>query len=98
MFRQVYGAVQQHLKTGRRVAEVNAHNTVVDLPTIAIPLARNSNGRFAALSRARFVHATDGLRMGMVVGDDLLATASKFLFVPLDRFEKALQRPRRGLE
>jgi len=77
---------------------VNPHNTVVDLPPVAIPLAGNSHGRFAALGRARLVHATDGLGVGMILGDDLLAAISKFLFIPLDRFEKALQRPRRGLE
>jgi len=77
---------------------VNTHNTVVDLPPVAIPLAGNSHGRFAALGRARLVHATDGLGVGMILGDDLLAAISEFLFIPLDRFEKALQRPRRGLE
>ena len=96
--RQVQATVQQHLKTGRRVAEVNPHNTVVDLPPVAVPLAGNSHGRFAALGRARLVHTTDGLGVGMILGDDLLAAISEFLFIPLDRFEKALQRPRRGLE
>ncbi len=77
---------------------MNTHNTVVDLPSVAIPLAGNSHGRFAALGRARLVHATDRLGVGMILGDDLLAAISEFLFIPLDRFEKALQRPRRGLE
>lgn len=77
---------------------MNPHNTVVDLPPVAIPLASSSHGRFAALGRARLVHATDGLGVGMILGDDLLAAISKLLFIPLDRFEKALQRPRRGLE
>ncbi len=77
---------------------MNTHNTVVDLPSVAIPLAGNSHGRSAALGRARLVHATDRLGVGMILGDDLLAAISKLLFIPLDRFEKALQRPRRGLE
>ena len=77
---------------------MNTHNTVVDLSAVAIPLAGNSHGRFAALGRARLVHTTDGLGVGMILGDDLLAAISEFLFIPLDRFEKALQRPRRGLE
>jgi hypothetical protein len=73
-------------------------HTVVDLPTVAVPLASDPHGRFAALRRARLIHATDGLGMSMILGDDLLAAISKFLFIPLDRFKKALQRPRRGLE
>jgi hypothetical protein len=75
---------------------VNADHAVVDLPAVAVPLATNSRGRFAALGRARFVHATDGFAVGMLLGNDLLAAISEFLFIPLDRFEKALQRPRRG--
>ena len=77
---------------------MNNHNTVVDLPSVSIPLAGNSHGRFATLGRARFVHATDGLGVGMILSDDLLTTISEFLFIPLDRFEKPLQSPWRGLE
>jgi len=36
--------------------------------------------------------------MGMVFRDDLLTAISEFLFIPFDRFEKALQRPRRSPE
>ena len=77
---------------------MDCHNRVVDLPAVAVPLTGNSHGRFAALGSARLVHATDRLGMGMILGNDLLASIAEFLFIPLDRFEKALQRPRRGLE
>jgi len=97
-FRQIHRAVQQHLKAGHRVAEMNGHHAIVDLAPVAVPLPGNSHGRFAALGRARLIHATDGLDVGMLSGDDLLAAIPKFLFIPLDRFEKALQRSRRGLE
>ena len=69
---------------------MNCHNTVVDLPTVPIPLPTNSHRMLAALGRARLVHATDGLPMGMVLGHDLLAAISQLLFIPLDRFEKTL--------
>ncbi len=69
---------------------MNAHNTVVDLPTVAIPLATGAHRLVAALGRARLVNATDGLPMGMVLGHDLLAAISQLLFIPLDRFEKTL--------
>lgn len=36
--------------------------------------------------------------MGMVLGDGLLAAIPEFFFIPLDRFEEPLQRPRRRLE
>jgi len=69
---------------------VNRHNRVVDLPAIAVPLAGNSHGRLAAFGRARLVHATDRFGVGVHLGNDLLASVSQFLFIPLDRFQKAL--------
>ena len=63
---------------------MNAHNTVVDLSSIAIPLATGTHRLVAALGRAGLVHATDGIGVGMVFGDDLLAAVSELLFTPLD--------------
>ena len=77
---------------------MNADHTVVDLPPVAVPLATNAHSMFATLGRARLVHATDRFEMSMVFRDDLLAPVSELLFIPLDRFEEALQGPRRGLE
>lgn len=70
---------------------MNAHNAIVDFSAVAVPLAGNADGVFAALGRPRLVDATDGLGMGMVFGNDLLTAISEFLFIPFDRFEKALQ-------
>ncbi len=78
------------MKAGRRIAEMNAHNTVVHLPTVSVPLPTSPHCLFATLGRAGLVHATDGLGMDMVFGDDLLAAISELLFIPLDRFEKTL--------
>ena len=69
---------------------MNAHNTIVDFPTVAIPLATGTHGLFAALGGAGLVHATDGLGVGMLLGNNLLAAVSELLFIPLDRFEKTL--------
>ena len=69
---------------------MDAHNTIVDLPTVAIPLATGAHRLIAALGRAGLVNATDGIGVGMVFGDDLLAAVSEFLFIPLDQFEKTL--------
>jgi hypothetical protein len=69
---------------------MNPHNTVVDLPAVAVVLSSNTHRIFAAFRRARFVDATDRLGMGVVFGHDLLASISQLLFIPLDQFEKAL--------
>jgi hypothetical protein len=69
---------------------MNAHHTIVDLPAATIPLATRGHRVVAALVRARLVHATDRLGVGMVLGHNLLASISELLFIPLDRLEKAL--------
>jgi hypothetical protein len=69
---------------------MNAHHTVVDLPAIAVVLTTDTDRLVATLGGAGFVQTTNRLTMGMVLGDHLLATVSKLLFIPLNRFQKAL--------
>ena len=69
---------------------MNGNHTVVDLTPVAVPLATGPNGLVAALGRARLVHATDRVGVGMLCDNDLLAPVSELLFIPLNRFEKAL--------
>jgi len=90
LFGQIDRAIQQHLKTGGRIAEMHSHHAVVDLPPIAVVLPTDAHRLFAALGRSRLIHAADRLGRRMVPGDDLLAPVSEFLFIPLDRFEKPL--------
>lgn len=77
---------------------MHSHHTVVDLALVAVVLPRDGDGFFAALADAGLVHATDGLAMRVILSHDLLAAVSQFLFIPLDRFEKALQGTGLGLE
>ena len=69
---------------------MNAHHAVVDLAAVAVVLPARAHRLLAALGRARLVDAADGLGMGLLLGDDLLAAVAEFFFIPLDRFEKAL--------
>lgn len=88
---------------------MDSHHTVVDLSPVAVVLTSGAHRLDAAFGRAGLVHATAGTRqpvlpgagslwVGMVLGDDLLAAISQLLFIPLDRFQKSLQRPRRRLK
>ncbi len=77
---------------------MNRHHTVVDLTPVAVPLATDPHGLVAALGRARLVDATDRVGVGVLCGHDLLAPVSELLFIPLNQFQKALQRPRRCLK
>ena len=77
---------------------MNTDHTVIHLSPVAVPLATGADGLVAALGGARFVHATNRLGVGVFLGHNLLAPVSQFLFIPLDRFQKTLQRPRRSLE
>lgn len=81
---QVQRAIEQHLKTGNRVAEMDAHHTIIDLPPIAVVLPADAHRLPAAFGRARFVHATDRFAVRMVCGNNLLAVISQFFFIPLD--------------
>jgi len=71
---------------------MHSDDAVVDLSTVAIVLPRGADGVPATLGGARLVHTTEGLGMGVLTSHDLLAAVSQFLFIPLDRFQEALQR------
>ena len=77
---------------------MHSHDAVVDLAAVAVVLPPRADRLAAALANARLVHAPNGLAMGVVASHDLLAAVSQFLFIPLDRFQKALQRARRFAE
>lgn len=77
---------------------MHSHDAIVDLAAVAVVLPPHANRIAAALANARLVHAPNGLGMRVVTGHDLLAAVSQFLFIPLDRFQEALQRARRFAE
>ncbi len=52
------------------------HHAVIDFPTVSVPLPTDADGFFAALGRPGFVDAANGVRMGMLANDDLLASIS----------------------
>lgn len=63
---------------------MNAHNTVVNFPTVPIPLPTDAHCMFAAFGRAGLVQTTNRLGVRMVFSHDLLASISQLLFIPLD--------------
>lgn len=69
---------------------MNCDHAVVDLTSVAIPLAAGPDSLAAALGRARLVDATDRFGVGVLGSNDSLAPISQLLFIPLNRFEKAL--------
>jgi len=77
---------------------MDTHHTVVDLATVSVPLPTGPHRFLATLGRPRFVHAANRVWMGVVPRHDLLTPVSQFLFIPTDRFQEALQGPRRGPE
>ena len=90
--RQVHAAVQQHLKAGSGVTEVHSHHAIIDLAAIAIVLPTCAHRFASTLADAGLVHAPEGFGMRVLASHDLLAAVSQFLFIPLDRFQEALQR------
>jgi len=88
--RQVELTVQQTLKAGGAVAEMHADDAVVDLAATPQPLTRGADGMHAALGRAGFVQAADGLRVGVLAGNQSLALVPDAGLIPLDRFHETL--------
>ena len=74
---------------------MHSHDAIVDLAAVAVVLPPHADRFVTALADAGLVHTSDGLEMRVVASHDLLAAISQLLFVPLDRFQKALQRARR---
>jgi hypothetical protein len=69
---------------------MHADNAVVDLATTTEPLSRGADGMLAALSRSRFVNATDSLLVSVLAGDQSLAFVPHTALIPLDRFQEPL--------
>lgn len=73
---------------------MHSHHAVIDLSAVAIVLPPHAHGLAAAFGNAGLIHATNSLGMRVVASHDLLTAVSQFLFIPADRFQEALQRPR----
>ena len=69
---------------------MHADDAVVDLAAATQPLPRGADGMHAALGRAGFVQAADGLRVSVIAGDEPLAVVAQAGFIPLDRFQETL--------
>jgi hypothetical protein len=69
---------------------MHSHHAVVNFATVSVPLPTDAHRISAAFGRARLVHATDRVGVGVLCGNDLLTSISELLFIPLDRFEKTL--------
>jgi hypothetical protein len=87
---QVEFTVQQTLKAGGAVAEMHGDDAVVDLAATTQPLPRHADSMHAALGRAGFVQAADGLLVSVVASDQPLAFVPYADLIPLDRFHETL--------
>ena len=71
---------------------MHSHSAIIDLAAVPVVLPSCAHRFAATLGGAGFVHAPNGVGMRVLASHDLLAAVSQFLFIPLDRFQKALQR------
>jgi hypothetical protein len=69
---------------------MHADDAIVHLAAITQPLPRGADGMHAALGRACFVNAADGLVVSVIAGNQLLAIVPHIVFIPLDRFHETL--------
>jgi hypothetical protein len=87
-------SIEQAVKVRRRVIDGNVVDAVLDLASVAVVLTFDACGVFATFGGACFVDTTDGVDVGVLGGDDMLAPVSQFQFIPNDRLEESLQRAR----
>jgi hypothetical protein len=69
---------------------MHADDAVFNFAATAQPLPSGADGLVAALGRAGFVEAADGLRVRVLAGHDLLAVVANAGLIPLDRFHETL--------
>ncbi len=69
---------------------MDTNDTVIDLTTTAQPLPVRANGLVPALGGPRFINAADGVGMGVLACDQLLAGVAECAFVPLDGLQQPL--------
>jgi hypothetical protein len=74
---------------------MHSHDAIVDLAAAAVVLPSRADGLAAALGDAGLVHTPNRVGMRVLASHDLLAAVPQLLFIPLDRFQEALQRARR---
>jgi len=70
---------------------VHAHDAIVNLAAAAVVLSPRADGFAAALRDARLIDAPNRLGMRVLASHDLLTAIAQLLFIPLDRFQEALQ-------
>jgi len=85
VFRQVQVAVDHRPEppVETRVAQVHAHDTVVDLPRRPAVLSLHARGLVALLGVARLVDDPDRLGVGVVAGHHPLHRVTQAVVVPL---------------
>ncbi len=80
------------MEVGAGIGQGDGVDAVLDLAAVAVVLTLHAGRVGAALGRSRLIDHAQRLGVGMLGGHQLLAAVAEPLFVPADRFEKALQR------
>jgi hypothetical protein len=83
-------AIEQTLKSGSTVTEMDTDDAVIDLPTTAQPLPVHADGLVSALGGSRFIDTTDGVGMGVLASDQVLTGVTQRAVVPLDGLQQPL--------
>ena len=82
------------MKVLASVRERDVVEAVLDLAAVAVVLTLHTSRVHAALGRSRFIDHADRLRVNVLARHQLLTAIAKQLLIPLNGFEKPLQRPR----
>ncbi len=80
------------MKVFAGVRKCDVVDAVLDLAAVAVVLTFDACGVLAALGRSGLINAADRVGVGMLGGDDSLATSKQPPFIPNDGFQESLQR------
>lgn len=89
---QVQTGVEQAVEVGTGIGQGDGVDAVLDLAAVAVVLTLYTGRVPAAFGRSRLIDHPQRVGVRMLGGHQLLAAVAEPLFVPPDRFEKALQR------
>lgn len=79
------------MKVGAGIGQGDAVDAVLDLAAVAVVLTLHAGRVPPAFGRSRLIDHAQRLGVCVLGGHQLLAAVAESLFVPPDRFEKALQ-------
>jgi hypothetical protein len=84
---QVKSDLKQTVEVAGRLVDRDVIDAALDLASVSVALTFDASSVNAAFGGSSLVDATDGVDVGVLRGDDMLASVTQFFFIPNNRFK-----------